>query len=119
MQCHPEIRIIPSDLEFFDFTPGKTPNKSPMASENFYRDWRAKDCANIFLRDENFPTERLLQAIWQHWAAPARRTNHHSPGVNPSEFFTRDLPVSKAARTFKAPFSRSVTNRPSFRRCRD
>lgn len=35
-------------------------------SENFYVRWRAKNCAANFLRDENFPTERLLQAIWQH-----------------------------------------------------
>ena len=35
-------------------------------SENFYARWRAKNCAANFLRDENFPTERLLQAIWQH-----------------------------------------------------
>jgi Protein of unknown function (DUF2851) len=38
------------------FSPGK----------NFYATWRARTCAVNFLRDENFPTERLLQAIWQH-----------------------------------------------------
>jgi len=35
-------------------------------SENFYARWRAKTVAANFLRDEQFPTERLLQAIWQH-----------------------------------------------------
>jgi hypothetical protein len=40
-------------------------------SENFYAQWRAQTvaawwpCAST-LRDEQFPTERLLQAIWQH-----------------------------------------------------
>lgn len=33
---------------------------------NFYASWRARTCAAHFLRDENFPTERLLQAVWQH-----------------------------------------------------
>lgn len=33
---------------------------------NFYAAWRTKITAFNFLRDENFPTERLLQAIWQH-----------------------------------------------------
>lgn len=35
-------------------------------SENFYAQWRSPFAAGNFLRDENFPTERLLQAIWQH-----------------------------------------------------
>jgi hypothetical protein len=34
--------------------------------ENFYAQWRSQIAAANFLRDENFPTERLLQAIWQH-----------------------------------------------------
>jgi hypothetical protein len=32
----------------------------------FYAQWRAQTVAANFLRDEQFPTERLLQAIWQH-----------------------------------------------------
>src|SRR6185369_6196061 len=36
------------------------------AGDNFYAGWRARTCAANFLRDENFPTERLLQAVWQH-----------------------------------------------------
>jgi len=35
-------------------------------SGNFYAQWRAQTGAANFLRDEQFPTERLLQAIWQH-----------------------------------------------------
>src|ERR1044071_3789611 len=35
-------------------------------SENFYAAGRAKNVAANFFRDENFPSERLLQAIWQH-----------------------------------------------------
>lgn len=35
-------------------------------SENFYAQWRSQFVAANFLRDENFPTERLLQAVWQH-----------------------------------------------------
>jgi hypothetical protein len=35
--------------------------------QNFYAVWRAQSCAANFLREENgAPTERLLQAIWQH-----------------------------------------------------
>ena len=34
--------------------------------ENFYAQWRAQTAAANFLRDEHFPTERLLQAVWQH-----------------------------------------------------
>jgi hypothetical protein len=34
--------------------------------ENFYAQWRAQTVVANFLRDEHFPTERLLQAIWQH-----------------------------------------------------
>lgn len=35
-------------------------------SENFYAQWRTRVCVQHFLRDEQFPAERLLQAIWQH-----------------------------------------------------
>ena len=36
-------------------------------SENFYARWRSQSRSAIFLREENgFPSERLLQAIWQH-----------------------------------------------------
>jgi Protein of unknown function (DUF2851) len=35
-------------------------------SENFYAQWRSQFVAADFLRDENFPTERLLQTVWQH-----------------------------------------------------
>lgn len=37
-----------------------------MALKNFYAHQRAQGCKENFLRDENFPTERLLQAIWQN-----------------------------------------------------
>jgi hypothetical protein len=37
------------------------------ASENFYATWRAQSAATQVLRDENgVPSERLLQAVWQH-----------------------------------------------------
>jgi hypothetical protein len=35
-------------------------------SKKFYAQWRAQTVAANYLRDEHFPTERLLQAIWQH-----------------------------------------------------
>jgi hypothetical protein len=35
-------------------------------SENFYAQWRARARGQDFLRDEQFPAERLVQAIWQH-----------------------------------------------------
>ncbi|HEV2330313.1 MAG TPA: DUF2851 family protein, partial [Verrucomicrobiae bacterium] len=35
-------------------------------SENFYAQWRARIFAKDCLRDERFPPERLVQAIWQH-----------------------------------------------------
>jgi hypothetical protein len=34
--------------------------------ENFYAQWRQQSAAANFLRDEHFPTEFLLQAVWQH-----------------------------------------------------
>jgi hypothetical protein len=36
------------------------------SSENFYARWRAQTCGQNILRDEQFPAERLVQAIWQH-----------------------------------------------------
>ena len=36
------------------------------ATENFYARWRAQARNGNFLRDEQFPAERLVQAIWQH-----------------------------------------------------
>jgi len=35
-------------------------------SENFYARWRARLRSRNFLRDEQYPAERLVQAIWQH-----------------------------------------------------
>ncbi|HTV39914.1 MAG TPA: DUF2851 family protein [Candidatus Sulfotelmatobacter sp.] len=35
-------------------------------SDNFYAQWRARALAKDCLRDERFPPERLVQAIWQH-----------------------------------------------------
>jgi hypothetical protein len=35
-------------------------------SDNAYARWRARVCARYFLHDEQFPAERLVQAIWQH-----------------------------------------------------
>ncbi|HEY1788606.1 MAG TPA: DUF2851 family protein [Verrucomicrobiae bacterium] len=35
-------------------------------SDNVYAQWRARICAKDCLRDERFPPERLVQAIWQH-----------------------------------------------------
>jgi hypothetical protein len=49
--CCPVVQIIPKMVP----QPG-----------NFYAQWRAQTVAANFLRDEQFPTERLLQAIWQH-----------------------------------------------------
>ena len=52
-----------------DFVCAKTQKQFRMVSlsENFYARWRAQNRAAIFLREENgFPSERLLQAIWQH-----------------------------------------------------
>jgi hypothetical protein len=37
-----------------------------LQTENFYSQWRPQSAAANYLRDEHFPTERLLQAIWQH-----------------------------------------------------
>jgi hypothetical protein len=51
-----------------DFAPAPAQNGCRMSSpgKNFYAAWRAQSAAANFLRDEHFPTERLLQAIWQH-----------------------------------------------------
>ena len=38
-----------------------------LPSGNFYAQWRPQSAAANFLRDENgSPSERLLQAVWQH-----------------------------------------------------
>jgi hypothetical protein len=37
-----------------------------MAPDNFYARQRIQGCTENFLREENFPAERLLQAVWQH-----------------------------------------------------
>jgi Protein of unknown function (DUF2851) len=34
--------------------------------ENLYAQWRARARGQDFLHDEQFPAERLVQAIWQH-----------------------------------------------------
>jgi hypothetical protein len=56
-------------LKTIDFAPAKIQKQSPVTwlSENFYAEWRPQSAAaaNV-LRDEPFPTERLLQRIWQH-----------------------------------------------------
>jgi hypothetical protein len=51
-----------------DFAPAKIQKQSPVTSlsENFYAQWRPQSAAANVLRDEPFPTERLLQRIWQH-----------------------------------------------------
>ncbi len=49
-----------------DFAPAKPQKQIRMASENFYARHRVQPCRENFLRDENFPAERLLQAIWQN-----------------------------------------------------
>ena len=36
-----------------------------VSSENFYTQWRSRIRAN-YLRDEAYPAEKLVQAIWQH-----------------------------------------------------
>ncbi|MGH7942166.1 MAG: DUF2851 family protein, partial [Limisphaerales bacterium] len=35
-------------------------------SDNIYAQWRDRVCAKGSMRDERFPPERLVQAIWQH-----------------------------------------------------
>lgn len=37
-----------------------------LATQNFYAQWRARFRDGTLLRDEQFPAERLVQAIWQH-----------------------------------------------------
>jgi hypothetical protein len=52
-----------------DFAPAKTQKKFRVTSlsENFYAQGRPQSAAaSNVLRDEPFPTERLLQKIWQH-----------------------------------------------------
>jgi hypothetical protein len=51
-----------------DFAPAKLQKhfQVTLLSQNFYAQWRPQSAAANVLRDENFPTERLLQAIWQH-----------------------------------------------------
>jgi Protein of unknown function (DUF2851) len=51
-----------------DFLPPKFQKQRHLArfSDNFYAQWRARVCGKDCLRDERFPPERLVQAIWQH-----------------------------------------------------
>ncbi|HTV76555.1 MAG TPA: DUF2851 family protein, partial [Candidatus Baltobacteraceae bacterium] len=55
-------------MKIIDFASGKIQKQFPVTllSENFYAQWRSQTITANFLRDENFPTERLLQAVWQH-----------------------------------------------------
>ncbi|HUB87371.1 MAG TPA: DUF2851 family protein, partial [Verrucomicrobiae bacterium] len=55
-------------MKIIDFAPRKIqkPFSVTSQSENFYARWRSLIAATDFLRDENFPTERLLQAVWRH-----------------------------------------------------
>ena len=59
-------------LKFFGanltLRPQKRKKKFQVTSQpgNFYAQWRAQTVVANYLRDEHFPTERLLQAIWQH-----------------------------------------------------
>jgi Protein of unknown function (DUF2851) len=56
------------EKQFVDFALAKIQKQFQMtsSSENFYAQWRSQIATANFLRDENFPTERLLQTIWQH-----------------------------------------------------
>ena len=66
----PNIRSIQKKFaRKLDFARAKTQKQFRVVSfsENFYARWRAKSRDAIFLREENgFPSERLLQAVWQH-----------------------------------------------------
>lgn len=55
-------------MKTIDFAPAKTQKQFLVTSfsENFYAQWRSQSVAANYLRDENFPAERLLQAVWQH-----------------------------------------------------
>ncbi|HUZ07197.1 MAG TPA: DUF2851 family protein, partial [Candidatus Paceibacterota bacterium] len=55
-------------MKTIDFAPAKTQKqfRVNLFPENFYAQWRPQSVAANYLRDENFPAERLLQAVWQH-----------------------------------------------------
>jgi hypothetical protein len=60
---------MPLQKRKLDFARAKTQKQFQVVSfsENFYARWRAQARILIYLREENgFPSERLLQAIWQH-----------------------------------------------------
>jgi hypothetical protein len=67
------LRCVQNFTGELDFAPALAQNGRRVSSpgKNFYAVWRAQavatwwPCAST-LRDEHFPTERLLQAIWQH-----------------------------------------------------
>jgi hypothetical protein len=69
-------------------------------SENFYACWRSQIVAATFLRDEHFPTERLLQAIWLHQRL--RRDTLMTGKISAS--FIPASPASKEARIFATLF---------------
>ena len=63
-----KIKFVCGGGNALDFAsrPEKTLNVD-LHGENFYARWRERSCNVTALREENgWPTERLLQAIWQH-----------------------------------------------------
>jgi hypothetical protein len=61
-------RGLGTRIKIIDFAPAKTQKQFRVNSfpVNFYAQWRSQSVAANYLRDENFPAERLLQAVWQH-----------------------------------------------------
>jgi hypothetical protein len=60
---------MPLQKRKLDFARAKTQKQFRVVSlsENFYARWRAQGRTAIYLHEESgFPSERLLQAIWQH-----------------------------------------------------
>jgi uncharacterized protein DUF2851 len=81
-------------------TPRKSNVKVPRHLSNFYTQWRAQFGSSNVLRDENsLPSERLLQAIWQHQR------------LRRDQFKTAD---GKVIRVFHPGFA-SVEGGPDFR----
>lgn len=70
MLCRPRIfcprhRSLAIDVDFIPVKFQKQ-RRLNLPSDNLYAQWRLRICARNFLRDEQFPAERLVQAIWQH-----------------------------------------------------
>jgi hypothetical protein len=102
-------RIQNEPNQSLDFASAKKQKQLQVTSfsENFYSQWRAQAVSASFLRDEDFPTERLLQAIWQHQRL--KRGELKTAGGKIVRVFHPGFASVEADRIFAGQFCRLTT----------